>query len=434
MIKVLNIREKKFAILVLLTGICCHFALAQKTKKTETAQNMSTVYLNEEKIPENVLKTFKKRFAAAQNVQWEYIAKNMQYQVNCSMRDIPNKICLDTAGNWVSTTETLPLDRFMSSQSKAVGAFFPDFKLVAVQRQMRADKNDKFIVDIYENQNIKKKIITRVYLDKTGNVMQSESLGGVEEEKSSKQAQKEQKEEEKMNQAFEKSRSLEIYHSKITESELPVSIQRWISKNYPEYVYKQIDYEEVEEFEEEGSVYQITIQRKGINQPHATIWFTRDGKFLKLDDPYKPQEEETEEEESVVTPPTKKEELVWADSTRIAFDTLLKTRYPRAKDVEWEYDDDNNYQATFIDAKGENTVTYSPSGVWLGTVIVLAKIENTPSSVRKYIEETYPKSTLNQTRMIYEPGQKPYYVVEFFNKKTKSVETLEMLSGGKPKD
>ncbi|MDR1793575.1 MAG: hypothetical protein LBR36_09105 [Bacteroidales bacterium] len=427
-----GINLRKLILLVLLTTVCVGFVQAQKSKKNDTSVATKT-YLREDQIPENVMKMFKKKFSSATEQQWEFVKSDGIYRISCSLRDVASVIDLDTMGVWKRTLEKLPNERFMSSQAKSVNEFFPNFKLESLQRETRSDKNDQFIVTIYEQQNIKNKQITRVYLDKTGKVIRTEQTN--ETTKNTKNAKKEEQEDKKIEKAFENSRSMEIYPTKLREDELPAAIQRWVAKNYPDYIYKQIDYDEYDEFEQEGSVYQIVIQRNGVNQPHATVWFTRDGKFLKVDDPYKvvEQSEEVEQKEEI-KPAYRPKSVVWEDSVKTVFDSLLKSRYPRAKDADWMYDEEQNYVATFTDAKGENTVTYTQNAEWKETVIKLAKIESIPSSIRTYIENNYPKSTVNEGSIIYQPGQKPYYSVEFYNKKAKSNETMEFLSNGKPKE
>ena len=51
------------------------------------------------------------------------------------------------------------------------------------------------------------------------------------------------------------------------------------------YAFKDIEHgRRLFALEEEGNIYRIVIQRNGINQPYATVWFTRDGEFLQLID------------------------------------------------------------------------------------------------------------------------------------------------------
>jgi hypothetical protein len=288
-----------------------------------------------------------------------------------------------------------------------------------------------FIISIFEKQNIKKKLKTIVYLDKSGKYLYAEEPIETDEKVSITDNinKKQAKEEEKFEKEFEKSKQVDVRSVKLTENELPWSIQRWVSVNYPDYIYKDIAYEEYDEFEEEGEVYQIIIQRDGINQPHATVWFTRNGDFLMLEDNFKKKEEEQEQEQEQITVEKVKREV------KPEIITAFETKYPRAKDVSWEENEDGNWETSYTDQYGKNTATFSnQSNDWIYTKTLVAEINRIPSTIRTYIGKNYPKEQIKQAWHIKTPDTKPYYTVELYSKKTKEYQYLDFWVNGKLKE
>lgn len=397
---------------------------AQKGKQSSVDESV----VSEDRVPAEVIKSYKKRYASASDAEWRFNKFESSYTVKMISRGIPMEAIFDSQGDWMGTIEQWDVSKLSSSFKKTVDQFYQDYKVHSMSKHVMKDKEDMVIVQIYEKQNVKTKLVTTIYLDKNGKLITVEEPNvedGVDAEKLSK---KQLKEEEQMRKEFDRDRQLDIYPTKIEESELPDGIQRWVRKNYPEYIYKEIDYKEFKGFEKYGSVYQIVIQRSGINQPYATAWFTRDGGFLKMEDTFNERYEDVTVVAEEEAPKIKREipENV-VDS--------FKVKYPSAKNMKWEENEDGDWDFSYTDRYGENVATYTDvSGQWIQTKTFIPDPAKVPSAIRNAIARDYPKAEVVQGWLIKSLGQKNYYIVEIYFKKSKETEQLEYWQTGKPRE
>ncbi len=419
-----NMRTLKM-VAILLIGIilCGSVAYGQskndpkKPAKKASKVQVDPTLLSEDKVPAPVLKTFKKRFSTATEMQWHSTPNDTIVMVYYVMREVPMESEFGASGYWIETRETADPEKLLSACYKTLDVFYQNYKVKSAYKITRSDKNNQFLINILEPQNAKSQQLTKVYLDKSGRFIKAEAPEekmGAEDNVVDKKASKE---EAKIKKEFEKDRQLDIYPAKISGDELPNSIQRWIDKNYPDYLVKKVDYTTDEDFEAEGNIYIIMIQRSGINQPYATVWFTRDGDFLQLQDDFK--KEQTVVEEKVKRPVT--------EEVKRAFEE----KYPTVKTVQWEEDEDGNWVGNFTDKYGQNYAFYSNSGVWFYTrnVIDYAKV---PYAVRTAVETNYPKYTVMNAYKVSAPEKKPYYTIELYLKKDKSTLIVDYQQTGKP--
>ncbi|MDR1459259.1 MAG: hypothetical protein LBI60_03495 [Bacteroidales bacterium] len=424
-----NIFKTKLVITGLLFIVLSVSAFAQKGK-TKEQKTVDTTLVAEENLPEEVLKSHKKRYATATDAVWRFYKEEGGgiYRVNCTYRNMPSVVSYTKEGNWIETMEEWETDRLSSACIKSIDIYYQGYQINSVKRQSTENKNnDMFIVSIFEKQNIKKKLETIVYLDKSGKYIRAEEPldTDMDDAEKNKVDKKQAKEDKKLEREFEKSRQLSAGMLKLSEDELPASIQNWVRVNYPEYLYKDIAYEEYDEFEKEGEIYQIVIQRNGINQPHATVWFTRDGDFLKLEDEFK--KEEVQEETQTVVEKVKRE--VKPETV-----TVFETKYPRAKNTSWQENEDGDWEVSYTDQYGENTATFSDkSNTWTSTKTLVADINRIPSAIRVSIEKNYPKEEIKQGWSVKTPDTKPYYTVELYSKKIKESQYIDFWTNGKIK-
>ncbi|MDR1878382.1 MAG: hypothetical protein LBQ64_02325, partial [Bacteroidales bacterium] len=388
---------KFLLITVLLAGMASAPVFAQKGKSKNQPVADTNIVL-EEALPEEVLKAFKKKYATAEEPIWHYYKEKSLYRVDCIARSIPTSVSFTETGVWVEAFEEWETDRLPSVCKKSIDLFYQDYQVNSVRKQLTDDKNDVFIVGIFEKQNVRKKLETKVYLDKSGKYIRSEEHDVANSGELSEEIDKKQlKEEKKFQKEFEKGLQMNDAPVKFSEDELPMSVRRWVVANYPDYVFKEISYDEFDEFEQEGSVYRILIQRNGINQPYATAWFTRNGDFLKVEDEFKKEEEtpEIDRAETTQTQPTPVEKPKPQVNQAIA-DTFA-VKYPRAKNVLWQEDEDGNWVASYTDQYGENEVVFSVrSGEWMYTKTLLPDVNKIPSAIRTHLEKNYPKAQLTK--------------------------------------
>ena len=407
---------------------------AQKGKQTPVDESIIT----EDMVSAEVFKAFKKRFASATETEWRLNKSDSSYNVKMISRGTPVEAIFQSNGEWVGTIEQWDESKLSGAFRKTIDMFYLEYKVCSISKHVIKDQEDVVIVQLYEKQNIKKKLVTTVYLDKSGKFITAEEPDENATAESSAASKKELKEEEKMNKEFDKDRRLDIYPTKLTESELPQTIQRWVRINYPEYLYKSIDFEEFDGFEQHGHVYQIVIQRSGINQPYATVWFTRNGDFLKLEDTFKEKYEEAAAAKEVATPETPVAAVPVPKNIKEVPQNVVDSfnvKFKSAKEVSWEENEDGDWDAFYTDRYGEVIVTYTDvSAQWIQTKSTVADPTKIPSAIRNAILRDYPKSEVVKGWLIKSLGVKNYYIVEIYTKKTKSTEELEYWQTGKPKE
>jgi len=405
-------------------------SFAQKGKQTPVDESI----IAEDMVPVEVFKAFKKRFASATETEWRLNKPDSSYNVKMISRGTPVEAMFQSTGEWFGSIEQWDESKLSGAFRKTIDMFYQEYKIHSVSKHVIKDQEDMIIVQLYEKQNIKKKLVTTVYLDKSGKFITAEEPDENTSAESSAASKKETKEEEKMKKEFDKDRRLDIYPTKLTESELPQTIQRWVRINYPEYLYKSIDFEEFDGLEQHGHVYQIVIQRSGINQPFATAWFTRNGDFLRLEDTFKEVVEEVSSQATATETTAVQETKIVREVPQNVVDSF-NVKFPTAKDISWEENENGDWDVSYSNRYGENITTYTDvSGQWLQTKTTIPDPAKIPSAIRNVIVRDYPKSELTKGWLIKSLGVKNYYIVEIYTKKTKSTETLEYWQTGKPKE
>ena len=414
----------KLMIIGFLLSICSISVYAQKGKQSSVDESI----VAEDRVPAEVLKSYKKRFASASDPVWRFNKFESSYSVKMTSRGIPMEAIFDSDGEWMGTIEQWDVSKLTSSFKKTVDQFYQGYKVHSMTKHVMKDKEDMVIVQIYESQNIKKKLLTTIYLDKNGKFITVDEPNEDEGVGNEKMSKKELKEEEQMRKEFDRDRQLDIYPTKLEESELPDGIQRWVRINYPEYIYKSIDFKEYPELKKYGSVYKIVIQRSGINQPYATAWFTRDGNFLKMEDTF------NEKYDDVTVVAEKETSKVKREIPENVVDSF-NVKFPSAKSVKWEENENGDWDFSFTDRYGENVATYTDiSGQWLQTKTFVAEPTKVPSAIRNAIARDYPKAEVVRGWLIKSLGQKNYYIVEIYFKKTKEAELVEYWQTGKSRE
>ncbi len=393
-----------------------------ESKKKAAAKKADENLISEDKVPAVVMKAFKKRMMNASEVRWFLRPGDSVYTVKCVVREQNTLGKFTDKGAWISSRTELEKDRVPSAVYKTIGQFYPSYKFVSAGKEIRSDKQDFFAVEIIEAQYSKDGDITTLYLDKSARIKYIEEPA-LKTSSASNMTAEEEKEERKLEKEFAKDQQLDIFPVKsISADEIPNSIHKWTSTYYPEYIYKNIRYEEDEEFEEEGNIYIILIQRPGVGQPYATVYFTRTGKFLKLVDDFRTEEEIEAQMTAKKTPP------VVPMNVAAAF----KTRITDAVDVRWEKDDEDNWVANYTDKRDNVKQTaYAPDASWVytRTEIPASKV---PTTIRNYVAGNFPNTEIRQCWQATDGQNKLYYVVNLYSKKTKLDFDMQFTQAGKP--
>ena len=449
---------KIFVILSILMGIVHCSSFAQKGKTIKPAD--STI-ISQENVPAEVAKAFKKRFATATDVVWRSVEGN--FVAECMSRSIPTETKFKKDGTWLSTTEELDPNTLPSACIKSINAYFQKCTFVSYKRVTESNKDITLIVGIYETQNVKKKLETKILLDKVGAIIRTiepeEPTEATASDTENAVDKKKAKQEAKAEKELDRDKNKDNHPVKILESELPYSLLQWISRRYPEYVYREILYTEDPDFEDEGNLYRIKIQRSGVGQAaSATVWFTRDGDFLKVDDPFRTEEElqkaeqdalakekantsQNEDDAKAKKAKTKTEQtperiIIEEDEVPAEYRAAMKLKYPRMKEVTWSEDEDGKWIALYTDLNGKNEVLFEKTDSirWVETKTPISDFNRVPFAARSYIEKNYPKQVaIKQAWSVKSAKVKPYIIVELYNKKDKSTEILGFWQTGKLK-
>ena len=396
---------------------------AEKTDSRKRSRKPDPDLISEDKVPAQVMKTFKKRMMNASDVKWSHRQGDSVYTVKCVVRDQQAIGKFTDDGKWVSTRTLLDKERVPSAVYKTINQFYPSYKFVSAGKELRADKQDFFAVEIIEKANAKSGDVTTLYLDKSARIkyIEEPNLGAADP--STKLTAEEEKAEKKMEKEFAKDQKLDIFPVKsISPDEIPEAIHKWTRTYYPEYVYKNIRYDEEEEFEKEGNIYIILIQRPGVGQPYATVYFTRTGEFLKLEDEFRSQEE-IEAQMAAHRAPA-------AVPMNVA--AAFKAKVTDAIDVTWSQDDDDNWVASYKDKKEQKKETaYSIDAFWLYTRTALP-LSKVPSTVRTYVDKNFAHTEIKNCWSVTDPQTKLYYMVDLYNKKSKVDFSMSFTQSGKP--
>ena len=399
---------------------------ASESKKADSKKRSRKVdenLLSEDKIPAPVMKTFKKRMMNASDVRWYRKPGDSVYSVKCVVREQNTLGKFTEKGKWISTRTELEKDRVPSAVYKTINQFYPSYKFVTAGKELRADKQDFFAVEIIEKANAKSGDVTTLYLDKSARIKYIEEPDFTRADPSTKLTAEEEKAEKQLEKEFAKDRKLDIYPvQSISASEIPNAIHKWTTTYYPEYIYKNIRYEEDEEFEKEGNIYIILIQRPGVGQPYATVYFTRSGEFLKLVDEFR-SEEEIEAQMAAKRAPA-------AVPMNVA--AAFKSKVTDASDVSWSQDDEEQWVASYTDKKEQSKQSvFTADAYWIctRTAVVPSKV---PSAVRSYVEKNFANTEIRECWSVTDPQTKLYYTARLYNKKTKLDFNMSFTQSGKP--
>ena len=394
-----------------------------KTESRKRGRQQDPYLISEDKVPAQVMKTFKKRMMNASDVKWSYKPGDSIYSVKCVVRDQQTLGRFTDRGKWVSTRTSLEKERVPSAVYKTINQFYPSYKFVSAGKELRADKQDFFAVEIVEKANAKSGDITTLYLDKSARIKYIEEPDFRSANPESDLSAEDEKDDKKLEKEFAKDQKLDIFPVKsISPDEIPNAIHKWTTTYYPEYVYKNIRYEEDDDFEKEGNIYIILIQRPGVGQPYATVYFTRTGEFLKLVDEFR-SEEEIEAQMAAHRAPA-------AVPMNVA--AAFKAKVPDALDVKWRQDADENWIASYTDKKEQHKETaYSEDAFWLftRTEMPLSKV---PTSIRNHVGQNFAHTEIKNCWSVTDPQTKLYYTVNLYNKKTKLEFEMPFSQSGKP--
>lgn len=301
----------------------------EKAKKEKPVKPVFDEFGNEalpaSQIPAAVTKELTKKIQRPEELNWFKI--DTFYVAKCKYRDQKNEVFITPAGKWEKTYIHIPKESVTGNMAKHLDSFYRGWRFNKAVKELRADKQDKTMVEIYEKDNWKDKLVTTVIFDKTGKLIRSidpnYTIEGQEED-------------------FDTDGDLEKYYEKMS---------------------------------------------MGMGDANQGI-------------------------------PT---EIVNA----------FKSKNPKVNNPEWSRDDDGNYLASYMGARGKEISVIGQSGTLLQTQNQ-GRPELIPESIQNYIKQNHKGFKVDDyfaVRDILE--KKNYYKVDISNKKTKEQETLWFTTAGK---
>ncbi|MDR1113274.1 MAG: PepSY-like domain-containing protein [Bacteroidales bacterium] len=302
---------------------------AEKERKNAVTDQYGNVALPSGQIPVAVAKALAKKTSSKEELNWFKI--DTFYVAKCIVQSRKNEFFFTESGEWVKTLIMLPEEGVTANPSKHLSTFYKGYKFVSAMKEQNPSKNDILMVEIYEKENIKQKLITTVLFDKTGKLIRSidpnYQLTGEEEE--SESDKKLEKYYEKMDMSLQEDPSKGIptnivnafkaKYPKITAftwerdvdgnyvanwfgvkgkeacvigqsanvlethmmsniDNLPMTIQSYIKENYK--TYKAVEFYNVKALLEKNSYYKVVVESKKTKSSEV-LWFTTTGRFIE---------------------------------------------------------------------------------------------------------------------------------------------------------
>ncbi|MDR1345106.1 MAG: hypothetical protein LBK03_00185 [Bacteroidales bacterium] len=302
---------------------------AEKERKNAVTDQYGNVSVPPDQVPVAAAKALIKKTSSKEELNWFKI--DTFYVAKCIVQSRKNEFFFTKSGEWVKTLIILPEEGVTANPSKHLSTFYKGYKFVSAMKEQNPSKNDILMVEIYEKENIKQKLITTVLFDKTGKLIRSidpnYQLTGEEEE--SESDKKLEKYYEKMDMSLQEDPSKGIpanivnafkaKYPKITAftwerdddgnyvanwfgvkgkeacvigqsanvlethtmsniDNLPMTIQSYIKENYK--TYKAIEFYNVKALLEKNSYYKVVVESKK-TKASEVLWFTTTGRFIE---------------------------------------------------------------------------------------------------------------------------------------------------------
>lgn len=387
----------------------------KKAKQADIPENL----ISESSLPELVKRTFTKRFRSAKDPQWFKGKEDTLYTVKCVFRETNTIATFDEDGAWVETRTEMGPKNLFAKVSKFLDEHYRGYNLVYADKIMRADKNNGYSAVIIERKYRKEKYETRLLFDRSGNIFKTFLPEFEDEDEDEGDSSIDRRYRKAYEEDYENisDAGSKMTNREISAKELPGAVSSYVLNNYPGTSIKNSFYIEDEDM---GKVYQVRVQREGLNQVATDLYFDVFGNFIRSYDDTGEEivNEEVTEEISVI-------KLIVPDPIQNAF----KQKYPRITQAEWD-EIYGTYEALFIDRNKTTKVGFDESGNILYTSNKILP-ENLSERIRKYIRKEYGKrNEVKEAWMVRKADRKTYYQATLVDKRTQEETELEFTSSG----
>lgn len=166
----------------------------EKPKKEKPEQTVKDEYGNEaisaSEVPTVVTKAFAKKVLHPEELNWFKI--DTMYVAKCMNVGKKTANYFTPSGIWEKTLTVLPEEAVTGPMLKHLNDYYKGFKFKSAIKETRADKDDKTMVEFYEKNNYKAKLVTTIIFDKTGKLIRTidpdYEMGGSKQSESEDEA------------------------------------------------------------------------------------------------------------------------------------------------------------------------------------------------------------------------------------------------------
>lgn len=156
------------------------------SSKTATASNSKPKKEKEEKpvydergnkaidansVPAAVKTALTKKVQRPEELHWFKV--DTFYVANFIAREQRNEVFITKSGVWEKTFTVLPEASVSGNMAKHIQTYYKGYRFKNAIKETRADKQDVIMVEIYEKDNWKQKLVTTFYFDKTGKLLRT---------------------------------------------------------------------------------------------------------------------------------------------------------------------------------------------------------------------------------------------------------------------
>ena len=135
-------------------------------------------------VPAPVKTALSKKVQRPEDLHWFKI--DTFYVANFIAREQKNEVFITKSGVWEKTYTVLPEVSVSGNMLKHLQTYYKGYRFKNAIKETRADKKDVTMVEIYEKNNYKQKLVTTLFFDKTGKLINTVDpnyeLGGQAQE------------------------------------------------------------------------------------------------------------------------------------------------------------------------------------------------------------------------------------------------------------
>ena len=122
-------------------------------------------------VPAAVKTALTKKAQRPEELHW--FKMDTIYIANFIAREQRNEVFITKSGLWEKTLTVLPEASVSGNMAKHLQTYYKGYRFKTAIKETRADKQDITMVEIYEKDNWKQKLVTTFYFDKTGKLIRT---------------------------------------------------------------------------------------------------------------------------------------------------------------------------------------------------------------------------------------------------------------------